>query len=278
MPKPRVYILANPDKEGASRILADLCEWIGDRVELVGAETTRDYSGIASARPDRIIVLGGDGTILGVARALEEHQAPIVGVNLGKLGYLAEFSIDDLKDTFDRVVSSDNAISKRMMLEVTLNSPAARSLALNDCVVHAGPPFRVIELEVQVDGAHLTTVSGDGLIIATPSGSTAHNMSAGGPILQPGIRAFVLTPLSPHSLTHRPLVVEYDSTIQVTVSQANTGTVVAIDGQATLPLQAGASLTIKRSPIEFRLMRNPKNNRFHTLVTKLQWGQLPAWS
>ena len=131
---------------------------------------------------------------------------------------------------------------------------------------------------MQVDGEHLTTISGDGLIVATPGGSTAHNMSAGGPILQPGIRAFVLTPLSPHSLTHRPLVVEYDASIHVSVSQVNPGTVVSIDGQLTAPLQAGAGLTIKRSPIEFPLVRNPKNNRFHTLVTKLQWGRLPTQS
>ena len=170
-------------------------------------------------------------------------------------------------------MTNEALICQRMMLEVLLDEPQAALLALNDCVIHAGPPFRVIELDVQVDGEHLTTISGDGLIVATPGGSTAHNMSAGGPILQPGIRAFVLTPLSPHSLTHRPLVVEYDASIYVSVSQANPGTVVSIDGQLTTPLQAGAGLTIKRSPIEFPLIRNPKNNCFHTLVTKLQWGR-----
>ena len=278
MSKPRVYILANPNKDNASDTLADLREWISGRADLVGAELTHDYTAIARAHPDRIIVLGGDGTMLGVARALGPHQVPMIGVNLGKLGYLAEFSVEELKETFDQVVTNEALICQRMMLEVLLDEPQAALLALNDCVIHAGPPFRVIELDVQVDGEHLTTISGDGLIVATPGGSTAHNMSAGGPILQPGIRAFVLTPLSPHSLTHRPLVVEYDASIYVSVSQANPGTVVSIDGQLTTPLQAGAGLTIKRSPIEFPLIRNPKNNCFHTLVTKLQWGRLPTQS
>ena len=276
MSKPRVYILANPEKEQACRALGELSEWVARRAELVGAEATRDYGRTIQARPDRLIVLGGDGTMLGVARGLETHQVPMIGVNLGKLGYLAEFSLEDLKDTFEAAVADDALVCKRMMLDVVLEESTTSLLAINDCVIHAGPPYRVIELEVQVDGEHLTTVSGDGLIIATPSGSTAHNMSAGGPILQPGIRAFVLTPLSPHSLTHRPLVVEYGSTIHVTIGQANPGTVVSVDGQVALPMQAGAGLTAKRSPIEFPLVHNPKTDRFHTLVTKLYWGCLPA--
>lgn len=276
MGKPRVYILANPHKDSAFRTLADLREWMSSRAEIVGAEITEDYSGILHSNPDRLIVLGGDGTMLGVARVLEDRQVPMIGVNLGKLGYLAEFSVEDLKETFDLVVANDTLVCKRMMLEVRLDESANALLAVNDCVIQAGPPFRVIELDVHVDGEHLTTVSGDGLIIATPSGSTAHNMSAGGPILLPGLRAFVLTPLSPHSLTHRPLAVESDSLIHVSVSQANPGTVVSIDGQLTLPLSSGSGLTVKRGPIEFPMVRNPKYSRFHTLVTKLQWGRLPT--
>jgi NAD+ kinase len=278
MGKPRIYILANPHKENASRVLAELCEWIGRRAEVVGAEMTEDYGQIAPHRPDRLIVLGGDGTMLGVARFLEDRQVPMIGVNLGKLGYLAEFSVEDLKETFDLVATSDALICNRIILEVRLNASPDTLLALNDCVIQAGPPFRVIELDVRVDGEHLTTISGDGLIVATPSGSTAHNLSAGGPILLPGLRAFALTPLCPHSLTHRPLVVESDSQIYVSVSQANAGTVVSIDGQVTLPLKSGSGLTVRRSPIEFPVIGNPKHGRFYTLVTKLQWGRLPIQS
>lgn len=190
--------------------------------------------------------------------------------------YLADFSLEDLKDTFDRVVADAKLISRRMILGVSLPGANGSELALNDCVIHAGPPFRVIRLAVRVDGEPLTTVSGDGLIVATPGGSTAHNVSAGGPILQPGISAFVLTPLSPHSLTHRPLVVECDSTIEVTAITANEGTVVSLDGQRTVPLRTDEAVIIQRSPIDLQLVRNPKHSRFHTLVTKLKWGQLPT--
>ena len=276
MSKPRVYIVANPDKERARETLDDLRGWIGSRADLVGAAMNCDPAEILRAGSQRVIVLGGDGTLLGVARALGSHQLPIIGVNLGKLGYLAEFSVEELKQTFDRVMTDDSLICQRMNLGVRIPGSDVTEPALNDCVVHAGPPYRAIELAVVVDGEPLTRVSGDGLIIATPGGSTAHNMSAGGPILQPGVQAFVLTPLSPHSLTHRPLVVEHDSTIEVRLVTANPGTVVSLDGQVTFPLSCGQCVTIKRNPADFPLVRNPKYSRFHTLVTKLKWGLRPV--
>jgi len=273
--RPRIYIAGNPDKPTAPEALADLAAWLVDRAEVVGAKLASDPQEIVAARPDRVIVLGGDGTMLGVARSLGSQQIPIIAVNLGKLGYLADFSLEDLKETFDRVVADAKLISRRMILGVSLPGANGSELALNDCVIHAGPPFRVIRLAVRVDGEPLTTVSGDGLIVSTPGGSTAHNVSAGGPILQPGISAFVLTPLSPHSLTHRPLVVECDSTIEVTAVTANEGTVVSLDGQRTVPLRTDETVIIQRCPTDLQLVRNPKHSRFHTLVTKLKWGQSP---
>jgi NAD+ kinase len=273
--RPRIYIAGNPDKPTAPEALEDLAAWLADRAEVVGAKLACDPQEIVAARPDRLIVLGGDGTMLGVARSLGSQQIPIIAVNLGKLGYLADFSLEDLKETFDRVVADAALISRRMILGVSLPGANGSELALNDCVIHAGPPFRVIRLAVRVDGEPLTTVSGDGLIVSTPGGSTAHNVSAGGPILQPGISAFVLTPLSPHSLTHRPLVVECDSTIEVTAVTANEGTVVSLDGQRTVPLRTDEVVIIQRSPTDLQLVRNPKHSRFHTLVTKLKWGQSP---
>lgn len=278
MPKPRVFIVANLDKPRAPEALAELRDWIGERAQLVGAKPVCDGAVILAAQPDRVIVLGGDGTMLGVARSLGSHQIPIIAVNLGKLGYLADFSVQDLKDAFDRVVSDADLISRRMIFNVALPRANVEELALNDCVIHAGPPFRVIRLAVRVDDEPLTTISGDGLIVATPGGSTAHNVSAGGPILQPGIRAFVITPLCPHSLSHRPLVVESNSTIEISIISANQGTVVSLDGQRTAPLRTGESVTIRRSPTDLQLVRNPKHSSFHTLVTKLKWGLLPAES
>ena len=143
---------------------------------------------------------------------------------------------------------------------------------MNDCVIQAGPPFRMIELAVSVDGAELTRFAGDGLIIATPGGSTAHNMSAGGPILQPGLDAIVITPICPHSLTFRPIAVEGDSIIRVVATAVNEGTTARVDGQVSTVFHAGDELIVKRSHQSFQLVRNRANPPWHTLVTKLHWG------
>jgi len=147
------------------------------------------------------------------------------------------------------------------------------SLAVNDCVVHAGPPYRMIKLSIDVDRSPLTQFSGDGLVLATPSGSTAHNMSVGGPLVQPEVRALVLTPISPHSFTHRPFVFAGSETIEVLIRQANEGTTAVIDGQATLSLKTGDKLTICRAAAEFQLVRNPTQPKWHTLIEKLKWGK-----
>src|SRR5262249_28263193 len=146
--------------------------------------------------PDRIIVLGGDGSILEVARNLAEQQIPIVGVNFGKLGYLAEFSVDDLAQHLDAILNNPDIVSRRMILKGVIcrnDKPADQLRAVNDFVVLAGPPYRMIDLAIQVDGYHLTNMRGDGLILATPSGSTAHNMSVGGSIIQSEVNAIAIT-------------------------------------------------------------------------------------
>ena len=251
----------------------ELRAWTAPRADLVGTTLAYDYADIRAQRPDRLIVLGGDGTLLGVARGLHDAQIPVIGVNLGKMGFLAEFSVGELRKVFDDVLTDDSLITARMQLDVDFVATGQRATVLNDCVIHAGPPYRMIDLVVEVDGQHLTAVSGDGLIVATPSGSTAHNMSAGGPILQPGIKAYVLTPVSAHSLTHSPLVVECEATLEVRAIQANEGTVVALDGQQTVPLQSGQRIRIRRNPQDFLLVRHPQHPSWHTLVTKLNWGR-----
>ena len=179
------------------------------------------------------------------------------------------------------MLSDPKLIHERTIIDVRIahedQTLDFHSLGLNDCVIHAGPPFRMIQLAVRIDGQLLTEIRGDGVIIASPSGSTAHNMSAGGPILEPGVQAIVLTPLCPHSLTHRPIVVECASTIEVTAHTVNVGTTVSIDGQISSPFRAGDVLTIRRSEENFKLVKNPKYSRWHTLVTKLNWGRPPSY-
>lgn len=276
----RVYLLGNPDKKEVGAVLDEVRSFAESRCNVVGTGLDRDGRAAAASKPDRIVVLGGDGTLIGVARSLGEHQVPLIGVNVGKLGFLAEFSLDELKRHFDRAMADDFLISRRMVLQVAVVRNGAvkdLGLAINDCVIQAGPPFRIINLGVSVNGEHLTDVGGDGLIACTPSGSTAHNLSAGGPIMQPDVDAIILTPLNPHSLTHKPLVVDRESVIDITASAVNEGTTAIIDGQVSCPLRPGDRVTVQRFPSDFLLIRNPQYPKWHNLMTKLHWGQSPTY-
>lgn len=284
--KRRAYILATPHKAEASAALADLRDFAAGHCTVVGHATTVDGRNAVRAAAERIIVLGGDGTLIGVARSLATDQIPLIGVNVGKLGFLAEFSVDELKKCFDQALADDTLISRRMVLSVEVKNgeksravaaSGDKSLAINDCVIRAGDPFRVIRLGILINGQHLTDVAGDGLIVCTPSGSTAHNLSAGGPIVQSGIPAMVLTPLCPHSLTHRPLVIESDSVIEVIARSVNPGTTAIIDGQTSCPLSPGDRVIIRRFDTDFLLVHNPLYPKWHNLTTKLHWGQGPDY-
>lgn len=272
---PHVVILYNPSKPEARAMSDEVARCVSEHAVVDDVGTLDSAHKAMDLRPDRIIVLGGDGSILAVARALGDRPIPIAGVNFGKLGYLAEFTGEELTRHLPTVLSDDSLVSARMMLTARLHDhdTSTHSLAVNDCVVHAGPPFRMIELAIAVNGDQLTDFTGDGLVVATPSGSTAHNLSVGGPIVESEIPAIVLSPISPHSLTHRPLVVHGESLIEVTALQVNDGTTVVIDGQVTFPMQKGDTLTIRRTPQPFLLIRNPTQPRWYTLTTKIRWGR-----
>lgn len=276
----RIYLIGNPDKPEVAKQLGELEKFAATHCETVGSTLGFDGCGAIEAKATRLVVIGGDGTLIGVARSLGACQIPIIGVNVGKLGFLTAYSLDDLRDNFVRAISDDSLIGQRAMLrvEVKRNNQIHESmLAVNDCVISAGPPFRIISLGVSIDGEHLTNVRGDGLIVCTPSGSTAHNLSAGGPIMQPGVDAIGLTPLNPHSLTHKPLVVERDSVIVIEADEVNEGTTVIVDGQVSCPLAAGDSVTVRRFESDFLLVRKPGVTPWHKLVTKMHWGQQPAF-
>jgi NAD+ kinase len=272
----KVVIVRNPAKVATDATVTELAARVARLAQVTATGTLAQICELLRTDPDRIIVLGGDGSLLAQARAMSNRQIPVAGVNFGKLGYLAEFNLDDLDLHLDAILHDPNLISRRMMLEVTATRPGGETdvnIAVNDCVIHAGPPFRMVVLSVLVDGEQITTLAGDGLVLATPTGSTAHNMSAGGPIVHSEVSAMVLTPLSPHSLTHRPLVVAGSTTITVIPRQVNEGTTVAVDGQVSVPLKTGDKLTIRRHASDFLLIRNPTRTPWHTLTTKLKWGQ-----
>lgn len=275
-PTRRVFLLGNATKSIVGATFDRLSRWLDDRGVLVGSDSDGHLERIREARPDLVVVLGGDGTILAAARAMDDEQAPIVGVNLGKLGYLADFTADELQRHFDQILSDDGLVSRRMMLDVIIAEPSGatwRGLAVNDCVVRAGTPFRTVSLSVALDDHPLTTIIGDGLIVATPTGSTAHNLSCGGPILEPHIEAMILTPMAPHSLSHRPVVLHSDICIHITAAETNQGTTAVLDGQIIRPLPSQARISVRRASERFRHVRNPERNGWDTMINKLKWGQ-----
>jgi NAD+ kinase len=274
----RVAVLGSPDKPGAADALARAHRWLAGRAAVVYSELSYDSHPALAARPDLLIVFGGDGTLIAAAHGLKKQQLPIIGVNLGKLGYLADFTIDELESEGDFLFSGALPVTRRAMMDVCLqhvDGHESRYPAVNDCVVQAGAPFHMIHMIAEVDGDEVADIRGDGLIVATPSGSTAHNLAAGGPVLEPTGEAFILTPICPQALTYRPLVLNSRRRIVIRVIQANKGTTVAIDGRVGHAFQASDRIVITRYAADFLLVRNPKRSEWHALRRKLRWGEGP---
>ncbi len=277
-PMRRVALIGSPDKPTAEETLVRASRWFAARAEVVFSEITYGSKRALAARPDMLVVLGGDGTLITAAHNLGVHQIPIVGINLGKLGYLADFTIEELEREGDFLFGGELPVTRRVMMDVALehvDGRCHRSPAINDCVILAGRPFHMIQMVVEADGTEVTSIRGDGLIMATPSGSTAHNLAAGGPILEPTGAAFILTPICPQTLAFRPLVMDAGRRIVVRLSQANEGTTVAIDGRVMQPFQASDRIVITRYEADFLLVRNPRRSEWHALRRKLRWGESP---
>lgn len=274
--RPTVFLVGNPSKPETEAAFRELEPWLRERANLAGALRCDDLSPIAGVSGlDFIVVLGGDGSILHTGHTLGRHQVPILGVNLGKLGYLADFDVDEFKSLFDQVSAKPMPISERMMLDVRIVEPDGTSWsanALNDCVVRVGDPYRTLTLSVALDGHPFSTLHGDGVILATPSGSTAHNMSCGGPLVEPAVDAIILTPRCPHSFTHRPIVLGGASRLEIGMVSEGQAAAAVLDGQHIRPLVGGARIEVQRSDARFKLVRNPLRRPWETLVTKLKWG------
>lgn len=274
----RVAIIGSPDKESASETLERLRRWLKGRAEIVFAELTYASEQLLDRRPELLFVLGGDGTLIGAAHNLLQRQLPIVGINLGKLGFLTEFTIEQIEQEGDFLFCQSLPITRRVIMQVRMERNGVigdELMAVNDCVVVSGPPFRMITVTVEADDDAVAEVRGDGMIVATPSGSTAYNLAAGGPILEATAEAIILTPLAAHTLTFRPLVLAADHRIVVRLMRANEGTTAAIDGRFHLPFQVGDCLIITRYPADFMLVRNPRHSGWYNLRKKLMWGQNP---
>lgn len=274
----RVGIIASPEKPQVPAALERLSRWLKGRAELVCAELCYDGRKAVDAGAEMIFVLGGDGTLIRVAHSLADRQVPLIGVNLGKLGFMADFTMDQIEQDGAFLFEGQASVARRVMLNVQLESEDGavfRSPAINDCVVLNGPPYRIVELHVEADGDEVAVMRGDGLIVATASGSTAHNLSAGGPILEPTAEVFILTPICAHALTFRPLVMAASRRLCVRTVQANAGTAIVVDGQTIRPFGDGDRLVLSRFNADFQLVRNPRHSAFRALRRKLMWAESP---
>lgn len=282
IPNPRrVILLPNRSRPEVAAHLDELRTWLSDRATIV-AELDAEHTPIPdSIDADIAIALGGDGTLLAQARRLLERQIPIVGVNFGRLGFLAEFDEASLLKQAEIVLAERPLVRERIVLDVTLEAageaPRSAGVALNDCVIAAGYPFRMIELRLDVDGDRGPAIVGDGVIIATPTGSTAHNVSAGGPIVHPDLDALVITANAAHSLAFRPIVTVADSVLHIHVERANQETTLVLDGQPAAGLRRGHMITIRRHPLRARFVANPEASYWRTLIEKLRWAAPPTY-
>ncbi len=275
-------IIANMDKSEAIECLPSIHELLSRHGEVV----TPDGSSLAFSSRDlheeslpwRIkwgVVLGGDGTILSVARRLRARQVPLIGVNFGKLGFLTSFTPDELENQLPDVLAGHALFSRRMMLEVQYNSDPS-VYALNDLVINAGSPFRMVYLKVFIDDQLVSTIGGDGVIVGTATGSTAYNLSASGPILFPEVQGIIINPMNPHSLTYRSMVVDSNSVITIEAERINEGTVGMIDGQDTIHFREGERFVVKAAPNDAVIVKNPMYPKWHNIVTRFKWGESPG--
>ena len=274
----KVLILGNYSKLGVTDQISTLELWLAERAEVVATADVNQYASQTPPAADLCIVLGGDGTILAAARALAGSATHLLGVNMGKLGFLAEFNVEQIRSHFDKALAGEIPPTLRMMLEVTVhqnskqtfNSPVANEIAIS-----AGPPFRMVDLDVSRQGEHIARYLGDGLVIATPTGSTGYNMSAGGPIIEPTLDAVVISPVAAHALSMRPILVHAGEPIVVRTVRVNKGTAIMVDGQLTCGLKDGDIVEVRRSEHPTQIIPHPDQSFFQTLTTKLKWGQSP---
>jgi NAD+ kinase len=279
-PRPlRLVILGNGTKSevhAEARLLTDDVSQTSG-LELVDVDLSAD-SDLSDLPADVALVLGGDGTVLHTVRRMEDRPTPVLGVNVGRLGFLADLTPAAFRARLQDLAARQFTIENLMTLECTLApqlGPIRVFRGLNDTVIRAAPFFHLVEIGLSIDGESVMTYRGDGLIIASPVGSTAHSLSAGGPILPPNTHMIVVTPLCPHTLTQRPLVDSAHKVYEAIPLGDGVATVLVIDGQVQIPLRCGDRVTVRRGKTPFPMVRLPGHSFYRTLRDKLGWGALP---
>ncbi len=282
----KIAVLAKVHDPRCQGVASELVEWLSARgIEpLVDAHLARHLQlpcGIDSTlfpqQADLVVVLGGDGTLISAARQIGDHGIPILGVNLGSLGFLTEITLEELYPTLERCIAGEHCISERMMLQATVERDGAEIAShavLNDVVINKGALARIVDLETMVNSHYLTTFKADGLIISTPTGSTGYSLSAGGPIVHPAMNCIAITPICPHTLTNRPVIIAEDSLIQIAVrSLPDEDIFLTLDGQVGVELQGGDVIQVRRANYCARLVMSGSKDYFAVLRTKLKWGE-----
>ena len=287
----RIGVVVKPHQPDALETLCRLTTWLNERgIKLVGLpeierESIEHQTGCAvevlaeaeiAKQVDLMLVLGGDGTMIATARMVGDAEVPVMGVNYGGLGYLAEFPLEDLFPALDGVLEGKYRVQQRLMLSIELwrgTELVTRNRVLNDVVVNKSALARIIEIEAYLNQQSVNLFRADGLIVATPTGSTAYNLSAGGPIIFPSMSAVVITPICPFTLSNRPIVVPDDSVIELRLVTKNEEVALTLDGQVGFELQAADRVVIRKSNTAFNLVQPPNRNYFDVLRNKLKWGR-----
>jgi NAD+ kinase len=285
-----VGVVVKPNHKEAWATACELSAWLEKRgIDLIGkpheeaerfdAETcnidavkTEKFQSEA----DLIVVLGGDGTMISAARLVGNREVLVLGINYGSLGYLTEFRIEEMFSALEDILAGRYEIDRRVMLEVEHRRGEqllASGRVLNDVVINKAVLARIIEIEVNLNNLFVNSFRADGLIVATPTGSTAYNLSAGGPIVYPSMNAVVLTPICPFTLTNRPIVVPDAAEINLRLKNESDGVVLTLDGQIGYSMKTGDSVSIRKSPTSFNLVQPPNRNYFDVLRNKLKWGR-----
>ena len=287
----RIGVIVKPHQPDALETLCRLTSWLSEHgITLVGPteverETIEHRTGCTidvvheselAQQVDLMLVLGGDGTMIATSRMIGDVKVPVIGVNYGGLGYLAEFPLEELFPALEAILAGQYQVQQRLMLTVELwrgEDLVTRNRVLNDVVVNKSALARIIEIEAYLNQQFVNLFRADGLIVATPTGSTAYNLSAGGPIIYPSMNAVVITPICPFTLSNRPIVVPDDSMIEVRLVTENEEVALTLDGQVGFPLKAGDRAVIRKSKTAFNLVQPPNRNYFEVLRNKLKWGR-----
>jgi NAD+ kinase len=287
----RVGVVVKPNHPEALSTTCHLVEWLGARsIKLVGTpeldrERVERETGCAidiveamklAASVDLIVVLGGDGTMIATSRMMGDYDVPVLGINYGTLGYLAEFRVEEMFGALESILAGDYRIDTRVRLAVDLvrgEEILMHSRALNDVVINKSALARIIEIEARMNDQLISGFRADGLIVSTPTGSTAYNLSAGGPVVYPSMNALVITPICPFTLSDRPIVVPDDALIELRLRTPNEEVVLTLDGQVGVPIHPEMRVLIRKSLTTFKIVQPMNRNYFEVLREKLRWGK-----